>query len=321
MLYQTKMNSEYSLGIDTSNYKTSVAVVDNSGSIICDYRRLLEVKKGEKGLRQSEALFQHVKALPVLMSQACDSFCGELSAVAYSSRPRSVEGSYMPVFLAGESLGRSLASALKIPAFDFSHQEGHIESVKAFSPFKEKDLFLACHFSGGTCEMLKCSPSGIEIMGGTKDISYGQVIDRAGVAMGYDFPAGEALDKLALRAEGSTELLTKIKVKDVRLNLSGIDTQIKNVLAEGSVKQEDMLVREIFEKLSDSMIGIISQTAAITGIIDVIVTGGVSSSIFMRNRMRGFLENLDINAVFGNVNLSQDNGVGIALLGGNAVWG
>ena len=128
------MVKNYILGIDTSNYKTSIAVTDENQSIVCDVRKLLEVKQGEKGLRQSDALFQHVKNLPVLMEEVRSRFDGHLSAVAYSSRPRPLEGSYMPVFLAGESFARSIAATLKIPTYNFSHQEGHIEAVKAYSP-------------------------------------------------------------------------------------------------------------------------------------------------------------------------------------------
>ena len=53
-----------SLGIDTSNYKTSLAVVDKTGEVLFNYQKFLDVKPGEKGLRQSEAFFQHVQKLP-----------------------------------------------------------------------------------------------------------------------------------------------------------------------------------------------------------------------------------------------------------------
>ena len=331
-------NNEYILGIDTSNYKTSVAVTDREQNIICDFREFLNVKQGEKGLRQSDALFQHIKMLPLLIGKIRESFSGDFAAVACSFRPRPADDSYMPVFLAGESTGKSISSALGIPYMGFSHQEGHIEAVKAFSDIKDKKSFLACHFSGGTCELLKVNENrkpgelasyNIDIIGGSKDISFGQVIDRAGVSMGYVFPSGEHLDTLALEAEQSSRLLTPVKVSEGRLNLSGIDTQIKNIIlkeyAGGRDKSDataakSAFVREIFEKISTAMAKMICQGAEKSGIEDVLMAGGVSSSVFIRKKLTQELEKSGIHILFDNKNLSQDNAVGTALLGGKSLW-
>lgn len=322
--YSKKMNDNgYILGIDTSNYKTSVAVTDRNNNIICDFRRFLKVKRGDRGLRQSDALFQHIKNLPELMQNVRDVFDGSFSAVSYSDRPRPAEGSYMPVFLAGESLGKSLASAMNIPCFSFSHQEGHIEAIKTYSSMSSMVNFLACHFSGGTCELLNVAAEGsgysIKIIGGTRDISLGQVIDRAGVAMGMEFPAGEEMDRAAIAAAGETSVLTPVKVKDGWFNLSGIDTQIKRILSQSS-KAEPEFIREIFVRLSDSVSEMLIQGAQMTGINDILMAGGVSSSTFMRETVTGELEKKHINAVFDDNNLSQDNAVGTALLGGRQLW-
>ena len=198
------MENRFILGIDTSNYKTSIAVTDKQLNIICDLRRFLRVKQGERGLRQSDALFQHIKNLPELIEEMGISGGCRFEAIAYSSKPRPAEGSYMPVFLAGESFARSLASVMGIPALAFSHQEGHIEAIKSFSGLRSRKQILACHFSGGTSELLKAADNSrgydIEIIGGSRDIAFGQVIDRAGVLMGMSFPSGEEMDKAAMNS-------------------------------------------------------------------------------------------------------------------------
>ena len=61
---------ELILGIDTSNYRTSVALVNDRGEILYNHRELLEVPEGKKGLRQSEAFFQHVMRLPDALEPA-----------------------------------------------------------------------------------------------------------------------------------------------------------------------------------------------------------------------------------------------------------
>ncbi len=342
---------KYVLGIDTSNYRTSVALVSQD-NIICDFRRFLDVKQGERGLRQSDALFQHVKNLPDLFEQVNDEFHGGIHAVAYSSKPRPVEGSYMPCFLAGEMAARSIGSMLNVPVISFSHQEGHMQSIKSYSEMSYIDEFLACHFSGGTCEILKVNTKDvepekdliydgyqliggenffydIECIGGSKDISFGQVIDRAGVLMGYSFPAGQELDDIAMKTGGSTNMLTPITVQNVEFNLSGIDTQIKNKinsmskgkpvsLMEDRLKHE--IIREIFDKIAVCISKVLLQASNKTGIKDIIMSGGVSSSRYIRRQVSEEMEKEDIIVYFDESDLATDNGIGIALLGGKFIW-
>ena len=293
---------DYILGIDTSNYKTSIAVVDREKHIICDLRRFLTVKQGERGLRQSDALFQHIQNLPALMEEMRTEFDGKISAIACSFRPRPEAGSYMPVFLAGSGFARSAAAAMNIPLVGFSHQEGHMEAIRAYSSFQTVDRFLACHFSGGTCEVLDVSETDLRkdgmpkldfakdngapaksikkakkphpadpaervaytmhITGGTKDISFGQVLDRVGVALGMEFPAGGHLDQMAqkfceaekaenpgtifagadrdmLRSAKEACRLTPVKVQDGWLNLSGLDTQARTRIDRLGLARDD----------------------------------------------------------------------------------
>lgn len=346
------MNSNaYILGIDTSNYKTSVCIL-NSEEIVCDLRRFLDVKEGEKGLRQSDALFQHIKNLPEMIAQANSQFDGDLAAVAFSSKPRPVEDSYMPVFLAGESIARSIGASLDIPVFGFSHQEGHIQAIKSYTEMSQLDEFIACHFSGGTCEVLKVDtlypdaidePEGyglynregsfydIRIVGGSRDISYGQVLDRAGVEMGFAFPAGKRMDEIACTGGRTSSMLTPITVANCQVNLSGIDTQIRSKLKKlsttggaftGDEKLRDELIREIFLRISDSIVTMLRQASTVTGLKDVIMSGGVTSSNYVRKMICDPLEEDDIIVYFDEDenDLSADNAVGTALLGGMCIW-
>ena len=191
------------LGLDTSNYTTSAALFDGQEGV--NRSRLLEVRPGELGLRQSDALFQHIKRLPELLRGLSEEGRpnGPLRAVGASTRPRNVEGSYMPCFLAGASQGRGLAAVLGVPFFSWSHQEGHLAAA-AWSAGRMGLLdrpFLAWHLSGGTTELLLVWPEGTglrtEIIGGSSDLSAGQLIDRTGVLLELPFPAGKALDELS----------------------------------------------------------------------------------------------------------------------------
>ena len=347
-----------SLGIDTSNYKTSVAVVDRDGKILFNHQEFLDVKHGERGLRQSDAFFQHVNRLPEPLESALAEYREQIGIVAVSTRPRPVEGSYMPVFMAGYGYAKAVAAALGVDVKEFSHQEGHIEAVKHYSALKDSKSPLICfHFSGGTTEALFVGEDGsIEIVGGSKDIAYGQVLDRVGVALGFDFPCGQALDEIACKHFGhiagcendgecknqgtktiKNSTLTKVKVNDCYVNLSGIDTQARRYLeglgnaefdsaskpriaSEDNLGEKEIaLIIELFQRLGESILTMSTQLAKKYEIKDFIYAGGVSSSKFIRKYLT---ENMpgSYRIVFGEPALSSDNAVGIALLGGKSIW-
>ena len=115
------------LGIDTSNYTTSVALMYEDGELIANIKRPLPVKAGERGLRQSDAVFAHIKNLPSAMGEASEHLRGRKPcAVGVSERPRNIDGSYMPCFLSGVAAAESISAASGIPVYRFSHQCGHV---------------------------------------------------------------------------------------------------------------------------------------------------------------------------------------------------
>ncbi|MCI8609137.1 MAG: O-sialoglycoprotein endopeptidase [Firmicutes bacterium] len=313
------MKKTVSIGIDTSNYKTSVAAVDEGGEILFNHQQFLEVKKGERGLRQSEALFQHVQNLPAVLEKllADHDLRERIGAVSASTKPRPVDGSYMPVFTAGTGYGRALAAALNVPFYSWSHQEGHIEAIRYYSELRDVTPLICFHFSGGTTEALLVKEDlKFEIVGGSKDLAYGQVLDRIGVAMGLDFPCGEAMDKIAMTSIGHPHIFTPIQVKDGYVNLSGIETQGQRALGKYA---QTALLDDLFEKLSASIVRMSLQLSEKYQIRNFIYAGGVSCSQYMRNFL---VEHLfkDLNIVFGKSELSSDNAIGVGILGGKNVW-
>lgn len=300
------------LGIDTSNYTTSAAVFDGSGGY--NAGRLLEVRPGELGLRQSDALFQHIKHLPGRFAELrAEGWLTGLSAVGASTRPRAVEGSYMPCFLAGASQGQSLAHVLGVPFYAFSHQQGHLAAA-AWSAGRMDLLdrpFLAWHLSGGTTELLRAEPEGdgvavrAEILGGTTDISAGQLIDRTGVLLGLQFPAGKALD--ALSGEADATLKYRVKRDGLRFSLSGMENQVKKLLADG--EKPANIARFTIETVTDVILRTTRAAQEAHPGLPVLCSGGVASN----RRLREALEE-GCGAVFAQPQYATDNAMGTAIL-------
>ncbi len=321
-----KNSGLFCLGIDTSNYTTSAAVVDEELNIVCESREILKVKQGERGLRQSQALFEHVMNLPEIIEGMKIAERGiKINAIAVSDRPRRVEGSYMPVFRAGQSPGRILASVMGVKYYEFSHQEGHIEAAKLFSGMSNKPAaseFISLHLSGGTTEMLKCSEDCenggyvTEIIGGTGDLSLGQLIDRVGVSLGQAFPCGRALDCYAAEAGEALPVFCRIFSDNGRINVSGIETQIQRYIEEEKKKNgitTGLLSRvsgAMFLRVGEAIESIIMYGRKTTGIQNVLAAGGVASSETIRKML-----SYDEKIFFGRPELSSDQAVGTAVLG------
>jgi N6-L-threonylcarbamoyladenine synthase len=319
----------YHLGLDTSNYTTSVAIVDDEKRIIFDERIILSVKSGERGLRQNEAIFQHINNMPILIDKAFKNFDRTLlKSIGYSSKPRNINGSYMPTFNVGTSCANIISKTLNIPLFKFSHQDGHIEAALIKQNFQYDQNFLAFHISGGTTEILNVSNfsnEGFEnkIIGGSKDISYGQLIDRVGVMLDFTFPCGSSMEELLatkIIENKNSDVLSKNLIGNIKkihlennyVNLSGVENTFQKLVSSNKYTKEDIIFK-LFSVISESLIKQILESIVISGLNIIVLTGGVFSNSYIRKSIEE--SNIDnCNFYFGDVNLCSDNAVGIALL-------
>lgn len=303
---------EVYLGIDTSCYTTSVALLDRAGSLAGEARRVLQVKAGRRGLQQSEMVFQHTRNLPELMEEACSSSF-EIIGIGVSARPRPLEDSYMPAFLVGLGLARSLAAVSEIPLWQISHQENHLEAGLWSAQGPDTDRFLLLHASGGTTDLLlavKRADGTYELtqVGGSKDLHAGQFIDRIGVAMGLQFPAGPAVEQLAATAQGFIELPVSVRQGDV--SLSGPATAALRKLEAGA--ETAALAAGVQYSLAETFVRMIRNVAAQKEVFDVLLVGGVASNAYIRSHMIEKLAKRRIKVWIPESRFSPDNAAGCA---------
>lgn len=299
-----------SLGIDTSNYTTSVSAFDGEKMIF--RKKLLPVKEGEKGIRQSDAVFHHTVQLPELLNDLCSEITADISAVGVSVKPSNQEGSYMPCFLTGIAVAKGISSALKIPIYEFSHQDGHIAA--ALYSCGKTDLmnkkFIAFHISGGTSQGLLVTPNGnrfnTELLCDSLDLKAGQAVDRVGLMLGLKFPCGAELEKLALLSDKNFD---KIKVfhKNSSFSLSGVENKCKQMLNnhESSCDIALYCIKYIESALLETCSSLLNRY----GSLPVVFSGGVmSNSIIRKDFEKKF------GAYFAEPVFSSDNACGIAYL-------
>lgn len=302
----------YYLGIDTSNYTTSVALYSDEHEML-QKKKLLPVKPGACGLRQSDAVFHHVQQLPQMMELLLEDFEGDIAAVGVSSRPRDREGSYMPCFTVGLGTAQVLSRVLKVPLYTFSHQSGHIAAAIYSAGCAEllEKSFLAFHVSGGTTEAVLVQPDKQNIFqatiaAATLDLHAGQLVDRVGVMLGLDFPCGKELEKLAARY---TQKLPKTRatLKGSNCCLSGIENTCRRFYETGASKEATAaLCLQSIETTLEAMCRSLLQQY---GELPVLFAGGVMSNGLIREQLsRSF------DARFAAPEFSTDNAAGTAYL-------
>lgn len=294
------------IGFDTSNYTTSVALFD--GKNVVNKKKLLTVKQGERGLRQSEAVFQHTVNMPELISEL--KFDEKIDSVGVSTRPRNIDKSYMPCFLVGVNNAVSFSKSLGVDLYKTSHQIGHI--LSALYSVDRLDLinerFIAFHVSGGTTEALLVEPDENEIIKATViaqslDLKAGQAIDRTGVLLGLTFPCGKMLDEMSLKCE--KEFRHRLSFKNLDCSLSGVENKVKNMV--GNTNENEIAkfvityIADTIDKMTENIIDKYSN-------LPLVFAGGVMSNTIINERI-----SKKYNAYFAKPELSCDNAVGIAI--------
>lgn len=303
------------IGIDTSNYTTSVACIDN-GSVLFDKRTVLAVDKGQRGLRQSEALFQHNRNLPPLIRMLFSAIDSKsVSAVGISVSPTDRKDSYMPVFLAGRMAAECIADALHVPMIETTHQFGHIRAASIGNEtLLEQGRFLAVHLSGGTTDMLDTTVDGqrkitVVPIGTSSDLHAGQFVDRVAVAMGTPFPGGPHLEELATRAKEKT-LRIPSSVKKLDISFSGAEACAIRSIERIS---PDEVAWGVYDCIARTLVKWLLNASELTGCKTVLISGGVASSRLLRDLLKERI-NGKLSVYFGQPAYSSDNAIGTAMI-------
>lgn len=297
------------IGFDTSNYTTSIAYYNGIDGMNCS--KLLPVKEGELGLRQSDAVFQHIKSLPELSDRLFSHISvHDITAIGVSTRPRAVEGSYMPCFSVGYTHAKLLSDALKVPLIECSHQQGHVAaSLWSAGRLDLMDqMHLAWHLSGGTTELLLVEPDGRNVkctcIGGTSDISAGQLIDRTGQLLQLPFPSGKHLDALWKDAKNTD--VFKVKCPEFTFSLSGVQNKVNDYFNACQDKVETAAYA--LRCVCHAVMSATKNALKLYPGLPVVFSGGVASNLMLRQALAS------LEPVFSAPEFSTDNAMGVAVL-------
>lgn len=296
------------LGFDTSNYTTSAALFD--GKNIVQVKKLLQVKSGERGLRQSDAVFQHTVNMPEILGEL-EYDKSAVDAVAVSTKPRNIEKSYMPCFMVGKGIADAVSKFTSSRLYYTSHQVGHI--LAALYSVGRLDLinqeFIAFHVSGGTTEALLVTPDKDEIIKAqivaqSLDLKAGQAIDRTGVLLGLKFPCGKEIDALSLSSDKSYKI--KPSIKGLDCSLSGVENKAKAMIEKGESAQD--ISKFVLSYISASLEKMTELLIEKYGNLPLVFAGGVMSNTLIKTNITN-----RFSAYFAKPEFSCDNAAGVAI--------
>lgn len=332
------------LGLDTSCYTTSCALVSEEGELIGQARKLLEVKPGARGLQQSQMVFQHTRALPELIKQLPSGV--QLAGIGVSAFPRREKDSYMPAFLVGRGMAHSLGHLQNILVYEFSHQENHILAALRVLKCVPREPFYALHVSGGTTELLYCEPAQdtfftAQLISGAMDLHGGQFVDRIGVALDLPFPAGPHMERAAkticddpkmlkttinnlVNASHNDEVSKKefkilpVSVKDGAISFGGpcseamrrIERAKKSELLTDSYKAQTAL--SVFHCMTRSLQKMLTYQWEQRPAKTLIAVGGVMANSYLRQALLDFGRTKRVNVLLAPPEYSSDNATGVA---------
>lgn len=300
------------LGIDTSNYTTSVSLYDAGSGSVVQSKKLLPVREGELGLRQSDAVFSHVKQLSEVMTDAIGDRNISIEAIGVSTRPRDIDGSYMPCFMVGRMAAECISKVLGVPLYEFSHQQGHIMAAlySAGRIDLSQENFIAFHLSGGTTEALLVSPSESRIIEAKEiacslDLKAGQAVDRVGGMLGLPFPSGKYLEELALQSKAKFRI--KPTMKGCDCCLSGIENKCSKMLKDGSPREDVALY--CLKSIEAALCAMTESLNEKYGNLPLVYAGGVMSNSIIKSAITS-----KFGGIFAEPAYSSDNASGIAIL-------
>ena len=300
------------LGLDTSNYTTSAALYFPDENRIVHSKKLLPVREGEKGLRQSDAVFLHTQQLHSVCGELFSKYQNNIESIGASAFPRMAEGSYMPCFLVGLNTARIISDINRVNLHISSHQVGHIlaalYSADKLSLINEK--FIAFHLSGGTTEVLLVEPDKEEIIkctliGKSTDLKAGQAVDRVGVMLDMGFPCGAELDRLS--CESTADFKIKPAIKGTDISLSGVENKCKTMLEKGEKPCD--VAKFCIQYISASVEKMTEEIIAKHGKLPLVYSGGVMSNSYMKARFT-----YKFVGIFASPEFSSDNAAGIAIM-------
>lgn len=302
------------LGIDTSCDDTSAAIVEDGCRIVSNVvssQNEIHTKYG--GIVPELASRRHIEMIwPVVketMDKAGTNF-KDISAIAVTHGPGLI-GS----LLVGVCFAKSISYSQKIPMVAVNHLEGHMISI--FLENTPEFPFIGLVVSGGHTSIYLAEGFGkyMEI-GRTRDDAAGEAYDKVAKLLGFGYPGGPIIDKLA--SEGNPEAIAfpRSTLKESHdFSFSGLKTSVLNYTKKHPDAKKEDIAASFQEAVVDVLVNRVIEVAEIKGVKEVVLSGGVAANSGLRERISQITSEKGMKAYLPSLHLCTDNAAMVAAVG------
>lgn len=283
------------LAIESSCDDTSVAVV-RDGYVLSNLIANQAIHMSYGGVVPELASRAHQANIVPVTHQAllkADIKPDEIDAVAFTRGP-----GLLGSLLVGTSFAKGFALARNIPLIEVNHLQAHVMAHFILTKGKENMLpsfpFLCLLVSGGHTRIIVMkSQLEMEMIGNTIDDAAGEAFDKCGKVMGFPYPSGPIIDKLANEGNKNAFRFAKPHIKGLDFSFSGLKTSFLYFLRDKITEDPDFIEHnkaDLCASLQHTIISIliskVISASEITGITEIGIAGGVSANSGLRSAMK-----------------------------------
>jgi len=318
------MNDIYILGIESSCDDTSAAVIKN-GYLLSNITASQAVHKAYGGVVPELASRAHQQNIVPVVDQALKQ-AGitkeQLSAITVTLGP-----GLMGSLHVGVSFAKGLATSLDIPLIEANHLQGHILAHFILTEGEELRVppfpYLCLMVSGGNSQIVKGNAyNDIKILGQTIDDAAGEAMDKCSKVMGFGYPGGPIIDKLARQGNPNAYTFAKPHIAGLDYSFSGLKTSFLYFLRDEIKRDPDFvehhkedLAASLEKTIVDILMKKLTQAVKETGITEVALSGGVSANTALREAFKTRQDNKQWTIYIPKFGYTTDNAAMIAITG------
>jgi N6-L-threonylcarbamoyladenine synthase len=312
------------LAIESSCDDTSVAVI-RDGYVLSNLIANQDIHMSFGGVVPELASRAHQVNIVPVTHQAilkADILPDEIDAVAFTRGP-----GLLGSLLVGTSFAKGFALAQNIPLIEVNHLQAHVQAHFILEKDKTKALpsfpFLCLLVSGGhTKIIIMRSHLEMEVIGNTIDDAAGEAFDKCGKMMGFSYPAGPVIDKLAMKGNKNAFRFSKPNIKGLDFSFSGLKTSFLYFLRDRLKEDPDFIEKnraDLSASLQHIIVSILTgkmiKAAEQTGINEIGIAGGVSANSGLRDEMKSEAEKRKWNLFIPEFRFTTDNAAMIGIAG------
>ena len=306
------------LGIETSCDETGIAIYDTDAGLLahCLYSQI-KLHADYGGVVPELASRDHVRKILPLIDEALKNArlkAPDIDGIAVTRGPGLVGA-----LLVGLSVAKSLSLAWDLPMLGVHHMEGHL-LAPMLEPEQPEFPFVALLVSGGHSMLVNVKAIGeYEVLGESIDDAAGEAFDKTAKLLGLDYPGGPLLAKLAESGEAGHYQFPRPMTDrpGMDFSFSGLKTFAANTIraADDNPKTRANIAYAFQEAVVDTLIIKCKRALKHTGGKRLVIAGGVSANIYLREQMQTLMTNLGGQVFYPNLAFCTDNGAMIAYAG------